>query len=186
MILRQVSFRYLLAAALLFGLWGTAHAATAADGVSTADLQAAARALGFLETLPDDGIVVIGIIYSAEVPYQKILAAKVAERLNVIPGPNSAHFRTEIIALDDLTSFANRLDGIFLLPGVLAEKTAITEVLRPRHLVSISNDPAYVDANCCVLMIRSGRRVEIILNTQLANAAGLHFSSVFTMMVKRK
>ena len=186
MIHRQASFRYLLAAALLFGLWGTAHAAAAADGISTADLQAAARALGFLETLPHDGIVVIGIVYSAGVPGQRVLAAQVAERLNVIPGPNAANFRAQIIALDDLASFANRLDGLFLLPGALAEKTVITEVLLRRHLVSISNDPACVDANCCVLMIRSGSTVEIVLNTQLANAAGLHFSSVFTMMVKRR
>jgi hypothetical protein len=120
MIHRQASFRYLFAAALLFGLWGTAHAAAAAVGISTADLQAAAHALGFLETLPHDGIVVIGIVYSAGVPDQRVLAAKVAERLNVIPGPNSAHFRAKIISLDDPASFASRLDGLFPLPGALA------------------------------------------------------------------
>jgi hypothetical protein len=37
-----------------------------------------------------------------------------------------------------------------------------------------------------VLMVRTGQRVEISLNTELADAVGARFSLVFTMVVKRK
>ena len=83
------------------------------------------RALGLLETLPHDGIAVIGIVYSAEAPDERALAAQAAERLSAIRGPNSTNVRAEIIAVDGLAGFANRLNGLFLLPGVLAESAVI-------------------------------------------------------------
>jgi hypothetical protein len=85
-----------------------------------------------------------------------------------------------------LAQFASRVDALFLLPGSSKDQAAITEFMRRRHLVSISNDPACMDAKCCVLMVRTTGGVEIVLDTQLAEAVGAHFSSVFTMMVKRK
>jgi hypothetical protein len=43
-----------------------------------------------------------------------------------------------------------------------------------------------MDARCCVLMVQAGSSVNIVLDTALADAAGAQFSSVFTMMVKRR
>jgi hypothetical protein len=52
--------------------------------------------------------------------------------------------------------------------------------------VSVSSDPACLDAKCCVLMVQAGSNVNIVLDTAMATATGAHFSSVFTMMVKRR
>ena len=172
--------------AILVLLLGAAQAAHAADEVTIADLQAAARALGFLDPLPRDRVIVVGIIYTASTSSSRTLAAQVAEQFKAIPGPNHTSFQVEIIAADGLAQFANRLDALFLLPGTSRDQAVIAEFMRRRHLVSISNDPACMDAKSCVLMVRTTGGVEIVLDTQLAEAVGAHFSSVFTMMVKRK
>ena len=174
-----------LAAALTL-LLCTAHAAYAASEVSSADLQAAARALGFLDPLPRDQTIVVGIVYAPNLIGGRASAVQAAEQFKAIPGPNHTSFQTEIISADALAQFANRVDALFLLPGSSKDQAAITEFMRRRHLVSISNDPACMDAKCCVLMVRTTGGVEIVLDTQLAEAVGAHFSSVFTMMVKRK
>jgi hypothetical protein len=61
----------------------------------------------------------------------------------------------------------------------------ILEAILHHRLVSISDDPICIQEKCCVLMVRAGQRVEITLNTALADAVGARFSLVFTMAVKR-
>lgn len=162
-----------------------ASAAQAAD-VTLSDLQAAARSLGFLDSLTRDGTIVVGFVYPASSDAGKAQAASLADRLRSIPGPNSAMFRTEIIASSDLNSFAGRLDAVFLAPGTNPEAKAIADAILQKHLVSISSDPACLAAKTCVLMIRTDRGVEINLDTALAGAVGARFSPVFSMMVKRR
>jgi hypothetical protein len=173
-------------AAALVLLLGAVHEARAANEVTPADLQAVARALGFLDPLPRDQTIVVGIVYAPSLIGGRASAVQAAEQFKAIPGPNHTSFKTEIISADSLAQFANRLDALFLLPGSSIDQAAITEFMRRRHLASISNDPACMDAKCCVLMVRTTGGVEIVLDTQLAEAVGVHFSSVFTMMVKRK
>jgi hypothetical protein len=133
-----------------------------------------------------DQTIVVGIVYAPSLIGGRASAVQAAEQFKAISGPNHTSFQTEIISADALAQFANRVDAVFLLPGTSKDQVAIVEFLRRRHLVSISNDPACMDAKCCVLMIRTVGGVEIVLDTQLAEAVGAHFSSVFTMMVKRR
>jgi hypothetical protein len=160
--------------------------ATAAEDVTVSDLQAMTRSLGFLDTLRRDGTIAIGVVYAPNVPNARMLAARAAESLRAIPGPNSAALRPEIIAVEELAQFPGRLDAVFLMPGVSAPEHGMADTVRRRRLVSISNDPACLDAKCCVLMVGTTGSVEIVLDTAQADAVGAHFSSVFVMMVKRR
>src|SRR5882757_6773883 len=108
--------RQAFAAALVL-LLGAAPAAYAANDVTVADLQAAARALGFLDPLPRDQTIVVGIVFASGLTNARALAVQTAEQFKAIPGPNHTSFQTEIIAVDGLTQFTNRLDALFLLPG---------------------------------------------------------------------
>lgn len=174
-----------LAAACLL-LFGCGSGARAAGDVTAADLQAVARSLGFLDTLPHDGTIAVGIVYAAAVPDGKAKALQVAENLRSVPGPNTASFQPTLIAAETLAQAPDRLDALFLMPGVFGSAAAIIETARQRHLITISTDPACLEAKCCVLMVRADRRVEIVLDTALADAVGAHFPSVFTMLVTRK
>jgi hypothetical protein len=159
--------------------------ATAPD-VTVEDLQAVVRSLGFLETLPRDGTIAIAIVYSQNQPEGEALAKQTAQRLAAMPGPNSSVFQPAILPASALARRDGRLDVALLMPGTSADAAAIIDAVRSRRIVSISVDPICLDAKYCVLMVRAERRVEIVLDTALAEQAGARFSSVFLMMVKRK
>ncbi len=171
------------AVALAAVLAGSPLRAAEGPTVSLSDLQATARSLGFLDTLSRDGTIVIGIVYAS--PNNRAQAVQTADRLRAIPGPNASELRPELIAAADLPQFPGRLDAVFLMPGVPGAE-GMAESVRRRRIVSISNDPTCLDARCCVLLIRTTRGVEIILDSALADAVGARFSSVFSMMVKRR
>ena len=166
--------------------FGATQLARAGADVSLADLQAATRAIGFLQSLPHDGSIVIGVVYAPQSEESKQLATQAAATLASLPGPNKFVIRTKLVSVDSIAQTGDRLDAVFLVPGLSAEGPAIADAIRRRRIVSISNDPACLDSNCCVLMVRAKPEVEIVLNTAVADAVGANFSTVFAMIVKRR
>jgi hypothetical protein len=162
------------------------HAVYAGENVTVTDLRAAVSALGFLENLPRNESLVIGVVYAANVPAAEASATQTAKLVSAIPGPNSAMLRPAVISTAELGQFRGRLDALFLMPGASTQAEAVLDAVHRRRLVSISNDPACLDEKVCVLMVRSGPRVEIVLDAALADAVGARFSPVFAMVVKRK
>jgi hypothetical protein len=162
------------------------HAVHAAERVTVTDLRAAVGALGFLDNLPRGENLVIGVVYAADVPAAEASATETAKLVSAIPGPNSVLLRPAVISSADLGQFRGRLDALFLMPGASTQANAVLDALHRRRIVSISSDPACLDEKVCVLMVRTGSRVEIVLDTALADAVGARFSPVFAMVVKRK
>jgi len=163
-------------------LTSTARAA----GVALADLQAATRSLGFLDSLQNRSTISIGVVYGAGVHDGKNSAAQTAGALAAMHGPGSSTIRASIVTVDELAQNAQHFDALYLMPGITANGAQIADTVRRQHIVSISSDPACLDAKYCVLMVQAGSSVNIVLDTALANAAGAQFSSVFAMMVKRR
>src|ERR1700735_5714675 len=60
---------------------GGPQPANALSEVSSADLQAVARSLGFLDSLPREGTITVGIVYA---PGEEASAARTAEMLNAL------------------------------------------------------------------------------------------------------
>jgi len=168
------------------GVVGAPQPANAFSDTSPADLQAIARSLGFLDSLPREGTITVGIVYA---PGEEAIAARTAEMLNALQGPNSTTFKTQAIAVATLAQLQDHLDLLLIADGACTDPAvakAIIDVVRRRRVVSISSDPACLETKCCVLMVHSNGKVDIVLDTALADAAGAHFSPVFAMMVKRK
>ena len=160
-------------------------AAGAAD-IGLADLQAATRSLGFLDSLQNRTTISIAVVYGASVRDGKSTASQIAGMLASLRGPGSSTIRTNIVPVEELAQNSQPYDALYLMPGVAASGGTITEYVRRQHVLSISSDPACLNANCCVLMVQAGSGVSIVLDTALADAVGARFASVFTMMVKRK
>ena len=160
--------------------------ALAADDVSLADLKAATRALGFLQNLPRANEFIVGIVYLPGTAGSKVLGQLAAERMRTLPGPKDTGLKAELIAVSDLANYPGRLDALYLLPGTAANPSVIVDLARRRHLLVMSNDQACLDQRCCMLMVRDTGRVEIVMDSALAQSAGVSFSSVFAMMVKHK
>jgi hypothetical protein len=175
-----------LIATLFVMLFRMAPAAYAVDRVSVDNLQAAMRTLSFLESLPKQGKILVGVVYLSDVPTGQTLAEETAKAIVTMQGPNARILQTVIVSANDLAKFDGRLDVLFLVTGASKQSELILSAMSRNRLVSISDDPACVDAKCCVLMVRAGQRVEIFLNTALAESVGARFSLVFMMVVKRK
>jgi hypothetical protein len=175
-------------ASLLVGLlllFGVAPA-YAMDQVAIENIQAAMRTLSFLESLSKDGPIVVGVIYSSDLPDAQALAEASARLIATTRGPNSRALQPLVLSTNALRQVPGHLDVLWLTAGVCQHAALIADSIRLHHLVSISDDPQCVDTQCCVITVRTGQRVEISLNTALADAVGARFSLVFTMVVKRK
>jgi YfiR/HmsC-like len=182
----RISLFAKMTAALALGLCLISPAHAAAD-ISLADLKAAIRSLGFLQNLPHSDAFVIGVVYAPGSLDNKSLAQQTAERIRTIPGPTDAGLRAEVISATDLAQYPGHVDALFLVPGnTTAAAVGIADTARRKHLLVMSNDPSCFDQRCCMLMVRSGTRVDIVLDTALAASAGVNFSSVFAMMVKHR
>jgi hypothetical protein len=170
---------------LLVLLLGVVPHAGGAEPISIDNLQAAMQTLNFLESLPKEGPVTIGVIYASEIPNSRIPATETAKAIGAMRGPNNRDVQAVALSIDDLSHYAGHLAVIYLLSGASNHADAIMTAVRRLHALSISDDPACLAAKCCVLMVRSAQRVEITLNSALADAAGARFSLVFMMVVKR-
>ena len=171
---------------LLVMLFGVVPPTHAIDRASVDNLQAAVHTLSFLESLSKEGTIVVGVIYPSDIPTTEVLARETATAIGTMHGPNSRTLQAMVLSTNSLAQFEGHLDLIFLVVGAPKHADVILATMRRRRLVSISDDPTCADTNCCVLMVRTGQRVEISLNTALAGAVGARFSLVFTMVVKRK
>jgi hypothetical protein len=160
--------------------------AHAVDQASIADIQAAMRTLSFLESLPKDGPIIVGVLYSPDTPDAQAVAEAAAQLIGTMHGPNSRTLQPLVLATTALAQFQGHLDVLWLTAGVCKHAALIADSIHRHHVVSISDDLQCADTQSCVIAVRTGQRVEISLNTALADAVGAHFSLVFTMVVKRK
>ena len=175
-----------LAIMLFVMLLGVVPSAHALDRVSVDNLQAAMRTLSFIESLPKEGTIVVGVVYPSDIPTTEVLARDTATAVGTMHGPNSRTLQAIVLSTNNLAQFEGHLDVIFLVLGASKHADVILRAMQRHRLVSISDDPICAGTKCCVLLVRTDRRVEISLNTALADAVGARFSLVFTMVVKRK
>jgi hypothetical protein len=166
-------------------LLGVVPYANAADPISIDNLQAAMQTLNFLDSLPKEGPVNVGVIYASEISNSQPLATETAKAIGAMRGPNNRDIQAVAVSIGDLGHYAGHLDALFLMFGASNHSNEIVTAIRRLRAVSISDDPACMVTKCCVLLVRSAQRVEITLNSALADVAGARFSRIFIMVVKR-
>jgi hypothetical protein len=160
-----------------------AAAASAAE-VTPADLSAAVRSLGFLASLQNRPVIQIGVVYNAGDPASRAQAQRVAGELSRLAGPGSASISAMPVAVQDLAG--QRFDALYLLTLPPETSRNVGDYVRRQGVVSVSADPQCLDVQTCVLMVQARSNMSVVLDTALARAAGARFSTVFTMLVKRK
>src|SRR5580698_9839791 len=99
---------------VLFGVVTPSHAI---DRVSVENLQAAMRTLSFLESLPKEGTIVVGVIYPADLPATKVLAGEAAQVIGSLRGANFRILQPLVLSTNDLTQFEGHLDLLVLVMG---------------------------------------------------------------------
>jgi hypothetical protein len=161
-------------------------AALGAAPVATADLQAALRSLGFLQSLQNRSAVVIAVIYNGSDTASRAQAQWVAAELTTLPGPGSARVTVNVVAAQDLAQSSQHFDALYLMPLPAEASRSAGDYVRRQSVISISSDPACLETQSCVLLVQARSSLSIVLDTALARAVGAKFSTVFTMLVKRR
>lgn len=144
------------------------------------------RSLGFLTSLQNRPSVAIGVVYHAGDADSKMQAARVAALLARLSGPGSATVSATVLSVQELPQSSLHLDALYLLPLPVENGRIVADFVKRQNVVSISADPACLDMGSCVLMVQARSSMTIVLDTALAQAAGAKFSTVFTMLVKRR
>jgi len=179
-----VSSKHKVVTAALIGAALALSLPAAAGEVTPADVQAALHALGFLSALQNRSSITVGVVYhDAD---SKAQAFRVAAMLSRQGGPGSSTVAAVLMAVQDLPQSSQHVDALYLLSLPVESGRSVSDFVKRQNVVSISADPSCLDAQACVLFVQARSNMTIVLDTALAQAAGAKFSSVFTMLVKRK
>jgi hypothetical protein len=175
--LAKRAFARLCAASLFVAGAGAAE-------VTPADLNAAVRSLGFLASLQNRPSIQIGVIYNGADPAARSQAQRAAADLSRLAGPGSASVSAQPVSVQELGN--QRFDAVYLMGLPPEMSRSVGEYVRRQSVVSVSSDPQCLESQSCVLMVQARSNMSVVLDTVLAKAVGAKFSTVFTMLVKRK
>ncbi|SHI68983.1 hypothetical protein SAMN02745194_00840 [Roseomonas rosea] len=147
------------------------------------DLQAAVRALAFLEE-PPTGLADIGIVYpdgSAEgLSQARRIAAIFGEGLRA----GNLTLRPKLVTV----AGAGQAGAVALLltDAALPEVHRVAAAVARSGVVTIAAGTTAPEAGASVLSVRGGPRVEIVVNRAAAQAAGVSFAAAFRMMIQER
>ncbi|WP_162530883.1 YfiR/HmsC family protein [Rhodovastum atsumiense] len=166
---------------LMVALAGLAMPAQAETGAR--DLQLIARTMGFLAR-PPSGTVEIGIVHPAGSDPGRTEAERIAAIFGsgLVVGALTLHPR--VMTIEDAARAP--VPVLLLTNAALPQATSLATALAGKGVLTVSTDPASVDARQVVVAVRSQPRVEIFVSRAAALAAGLEFSSAFRMLIQER
>jgi hypothetical protein len=142
------------------------------------EIQILGKALAFLDP-PLTGQATVAIVYSAGNPASQrdaeALAAEIGNGLSI----GGATLTPLVVSAAALA--ASRFSLVITALG--AASAPVIEAARAQHALCVTADLAAVQAGTCTMAIHSDRRVEIFINRETANQAGLSFATAFRVMV---
>jgi len=163
----------ILAAAML----GAAMNAMAA--VSESDLQIAARALSFMTNAPA-GTVRVGIVFNPGNPQSAADATQLEQLMAGGLRVGNVTSQPTPVPIDQVGSAQV---GLFFLTEGAGAPGQLAEVASAKKVACITVDLAQVRGGACAIGIRSGPRVEILVNRAAAESSGVSFSTAFRMLI---
>lgn len=163
--------------AVAFNLIGSVVHASPAS-LSGQDLQVLGTALTFMQPRPSsEGTV--AIVYAAGDRGSR----EDAEAIMAAIGNGLTAARTTLAPrLVEADSLATT-DFSVAIVAAGANSEIVMRAVRARHALCVTADQAAVQQGVCTMAIRSGGRVEIVLNHQVAEHTGIAFATAFRMMV---
>lgn len=167
------------------GLTTVVTPARAAE-VSTVELRTALRSLGFLSSLQNRPSLLIGVVYVGSDSGSKAQAVRAAAELAKLAGPGSSTVFALAVPARELGQSSQHFDALYLMPLPPDSGRIVVDYATRQSVVTISSDPACLELQTCVLLVQARTSVSVVLDTTLAKTVGARFSTVFTMLVKRK
>lgn len=124
----------------------------------------------------------IGIIYDPRIKDSAEDAQTILDTLSAPSQHLPASLKPALIDVRDLDEAA-RMRAVFVADHMKPHYEALAEFGRRSRMLVMSADPDCARAGRCTVGIGSTPRVEVIVNSQQAQASGIQFSEAFRMMV---
>jgi len=146
------------------------------------DGQIIARALSFTE-VSTGGALEIAIVYAPD----RSVSVHQAESLKAAIGDSLAAgkviLKARLVTAEQLHTTTG-VAGIFVTGDLGPKLDEVVRAAQRLHVPTISTEMAYVRSAQCILGFSSQPTVEIVLNHDAANSAGVRFSQAFRMLVR--
>lgn len=150
---------------------------------SPRDLQAAVRALAFLEN-PPSGRAEIGIVYPADSAAGFARAQRIAAGFGDGLQAGSLTLHPRLVTIPGLQPAG--LVALLLTEEAIPDAARVAAAVNGTGIVTITAGSAAADSGAAVLSVRSGPRMEIVVNRAAAQAAGVSFAAAFRMMIQER
>jgi ABC-type uncharacterized transport system substrate-binding protein len=163
----------------LIAALGLAVSSSVRAEVTRTDLQAAARALSFMER-PLTGTVRVGILYAPDSPRSVQQAQDLERLLAAGMQVGRIELRPALVKIGEAAT-AN-VDMYFLTEFVdpaAAHLARTASANRP----CVTTDIDHVESGSCLMGVRSRPRMEIVVNREAAKSSGITFATVFRVMI---
>lgn len=152
--------------------------------ITTKDVQVMTRALGFIEGGPS-GNVDVAIVFAPG----NAASEKDAETARSVIGDafkaGSMTLKARMVPAADFDK-AENVGAAILTSGLADRLGSIATVAKQKKLVTVSTEPACIDAGHCVMAVKSEPKVEITVSKAAAEAAGIKFAAAFRMMITER
>lgn len=174
------SLRYMLSAcACATAFIATSNAAIA--DISEKDFKLVTKAVGFMKSAPS-GAVDVAIVYDPAIAGSQTDAEGLKSILGGGLTDKGVTYNPVMVPVSDLSAVSSA-SVVYVASGMSAHYGAIGDAVKSAKVLSVSSDKACVEAGSCSMFVSSSPKVEIVLNSAAASAAGVEFQSAFKMMV---
>jgi hypothetical protein len=146
------------------------------------DGQIIARTLSFIEA-GTGGTLEIGIAYAPDSPDSVRKAQSLKAVIGDALAAGKVTLKARLIPIQQLAN-AMGIAGIFVIGELGAYSDQVPSAALRLHIPTISTEMACVQSARCILAFSSQPTVEIVLNHNAANSAGVHFTQAFRMLVR--
>jgi hypothetical protein len=153
----------------------------AAASLSRVELDILSKSLTFLQPKPI-GDVTVAIVYADGNAGSRQDAQAIADAIGGGLIAGGAVLRPKLVDVAALST----AEFALVIVAAGANDEAVMRAARRYHALCVTGDLAAVRAGTCVMAIRSEDRVEILLNSQAAQGAGIAFAIAFRMMVQEQ
>jgi hypothetical protein len=150
-----------------------------AVSLSPQDLQVLGNALAFVQPRPASGGSV-AVVYAGRNSPSHQDAEDILAMIGKGLTAGGVVLTPRLVDADELATTVFSL--VIVATGANSE--AVARAARAQHSLCVTADQAAVQQGVCTMAIRSTGRVEILLNHQAAQAAGIGFATAFRMMVR--
>jgi hypothetical protein len=166
--------------AIALAMFVVCLARPAAAQVTSADLQIAARAIGFIQNLHSSPLDV-EIVYDPKNPQSQQQAQQLAGLFGDGLHVGNLLLRPVVTPLDRIGS--SNADLYFLTAGMGNAAQRVGQASRQRQVPCITFDLAQVRAGTCTMGVQARPRISVIVNRAAAEASHTEFSAVFRIMI---